>query len=330
MARGIVFQAGPLVVASATNIAASQAALASQFLVLNGSTGTSFVNNIATSQTVTGAGSVVLNGSAVVAGVGYVPGGTVQQLQKLFITSAGNDSAVTFTVFGTVWGLYGPIGQVDSFLGSNASVRSSNKAFSTITSITTSATTSSIQVGTYGPATLDTARRIGIVSAGNDTGITFAITGYDWTGSNIYTETLTGASGGTATSVLDYSAILSIKSSAAVASTLTIGTVASAGSPWARLDEFAAMGPTSLQIDGSGTINWTVQQTLDDVTGSSNIVLPSAVKWVIHPDTNLQASTVTTGVQSNYAYPPKLVRIILNSQTNPGFVSMTVMQNYQR
>lgn len=332
MARAIVFQAGPLVVAAANNIATTQSLSgAGRPVVLNGTTDpNSVINNIATSQVVTGAGSVVLNGSAVVGGVGYVPFGTTQLLQKLQITSAGNDSAVTVTVFGTQWGLFGPVGVVDSFLLSNASVASSNKAFSTVTSITTSGTTSSIQVGTYGIATLDIARRIGITSAGNDSGINFTITGYDWSGSNIYSEVLAGANAGVATSVLDYSSILSITPSGATASTITVGTVGSVGSPWARTDEFAAMGPTSLQIDGSGTVNWTVQQTLDDPTGTTNIISPASIKWVNHQDPNLVGSVVTTGVQSNYAYPPKFVRIVLNSQTNPGFVAMTLLQNYQR
>jgi hypothetical protein len=35
-------------------------------------------------------------------------------------------------------------------------------------------------------------------------------------------------------------------------------------------------------------------------------------------------------VQGNYAYPPKFVRLLVNSQTDPASATLTVMQNYQK
>jgi hypothetical protein len=35
-------------------------------------------------------------------------------------------------------------------------------------------------------------------------------------------------------------------------------------------------------------------------------------------------------VQGNYAYPPKFVRLLVNSQPDPASASLTVMQNYQK
>jgi hypothetical protein len=44
----------------------------------------------------------------------------------------------------------------------------------------------------------------------------------------------------------------------------------------------------------------------------------------------LPSAIATTGVQGNYAYPPKFVRLLVNSQPDPASVSLTVMQNYQK
>jgi len=341
MSRAIVLSVGPLAASSATKISASQKAAGAQFLVMNGAATAAVANNICLSQSPTGVGALTLNGSLAttnpIAGAGgtAAAGSAIAYLPtpgRIYITSAGNDSGVTFAVVGTLQGpgTFGP-GAVftETITGANTSIVSSSNIYSTIISITISgASASTVTVGTNGIATLDTARRVIMTSGGNDTGMTFALAGTDWAG-NAISETVTGASGAAATSVLDYLTVTSIKTSAAVATTVTVGTNGVAGSPWARLDELGAMGPTSLQISGSGTVNWTVSQTIDDPDSTNNAVLPANMTWINHPDTNLVSSTTVSGVQGNYAYPPKFARIILNSQTNPGKVTLTVMQNYQ-
>ena len=74
---------------------------------------------------------------------------------------------------------------------------------------------------------------------------------------------------------------------------------------------------TSLQVSVTGTVNWTIQQTLDNVLDST--VTPV---WFSHPDANLVAQTVNR--QGNYAYVPGAVRITLNSGT--GTVRLTLIQ----
>lgn len=73
----------------------------------------------------------------------------------------------------------------------------------------------------------------------------------------------------------------------------------------------------SLQVVVTGTVSYTVQQTLDNVLDST-----VTATWFDHPDTNLVAATANK--QGNYAYIPAAVRIKLNSGS--GSVVLTVIQ----
>jgi hypothetical protein len=179
------------------------------------------------------------------------------------------------------------------------------------------------------------AGRVAVTSGGNDLGITFTITGTDITGTTI-SEVLTGASGGVATSVLSYATVTSVRTSAAAASTVEVGSSAVADSPWVFFDDYGANSQVSIQVEGTGTVNWTVQQTMDNPVvpsspmppnpPSGSIWTPATVKWVNHPDASLVASAVITGVQGNYAYAPAFAKVVLNSGT--GSVRATFRQAY--
>ena len=73
----------------------------------------------------------------------------------------------------------------------------------------------------------------------------------------------------------------------------------------------------SLQVVVTGTVSYTVQQTLDDIFDST-----VTATWFDHPDTNLVAATADK--QGNYAYIPAAVRIKLNSGS--GSVTLTAIQ----
>ena len=169
-----------------------------------------------------------------------------------------------------------------------------------------------------GVATLDTTRRVRITSGGDDRLVNFTIYGTDWFGAAI-SEVLAGSNGSTADSKLDYGTVTRIAISAAAASTVTVGTNGVASSPPIRLNRHG-LAPTALQVDVTGTVNATVQQTLNDpgVSGTST-------DWLNHPDSTLVA--LTGSVQGNYAYLPDSTRIVVNSQTNPGKVTFTVIQS---
>lgn len=73
----------------------------------------------------------------------------------------------------------------------------------------------------------------------------------------------------------------------------------------------------SLQVDVTGTANWTIQQTLDDVFDTA--ITPT---WFDHPDTNLVAQTVDR--QGHYNEVPRAARLVLNSGS--GSAKITIIQ----
>jgi hypothetical protein len=170
---------------------------------------------------------------------------------------------------------------------------------------------------TASPYTLDNFRRVIITSAGNDTGIHFTIAGTNSSGMPV-TEAVTGASGGAAQSYYDWLTITSITPSGDTAGNVTVGTNGVASTRPILLDMFG-FAPTSIQVNVTGTVNATVQQTLDDCNGPAGF---SAVNWINHPDTTNLAG-LTGNVQGNYAYAPLWVRLLLNSGSGTGTLKVT-------
>lgn len=171
---------------------------------------------------------------------------------------------------------------------------------------------------TGGVAVLDHARRVLLTTNADETAKTFTVIGTDINNHPI-TEVLTGVSSSTVATTLDFKTVTEIDASAATAAAITIGTNGVADSMWVRFDDYVA-GTVSIQCTASGTVSYTVQQTLDDPnTGSPT---PINVTWVNHPDTNFVNATGT--VQGNYAYPPIFARVHLNSGS--GTVTATFLQ----
>jgi hypothetical protein len=103
---------------------------------------------------------------------------------------------------------------------------------------------------------------------------------------------------------------------------VTVGTNALAGSPWVRLDEWA-MPQTTIQCVVSGTVNYTVQATLDDPNSLTNPVAINAVTWSDSTDTNAVSATGT--VLTYFAYAPIFARVLINS--GAGTVTATFAQS---
>jgi hypothetical protein len=103
-------------------------------------------NNIALSQTTAGAADLTLNGSLVTSGVA-----TLDEPRQVLITNVGNDSALTFTVYGTWIG-----GQTisETVQGTSGSSVATTLDFATVTRVAVSGATSvsGVTVGTNGVA----------------------------------------------------------------------------------------------------------------------------------------------------------------------------------
>ncbi len=68
----------------------------------------------------------------------------------------------------------------------------------------------------------------------------------------------------------------------------------------------------------TGTVNYTVQYTFDNVFASNYV--PSSGNWTNHPSLTSQ----TTTLSSNIAYPVTAIRLTVNSGT--GTVALTIIE----
>lgn len=332
MSQPITVTVGPLATADADGVSLSQTAAAAQQLVINGAlaAGTFDADSIAQSQTPGGAGALTLNGALVSGGVAYLPSPPAPQ--RVYVTSAGDDSGVTFTVVGTIYTLNGPIAVSEVVTGADTSTVATSLLFSTVSSVTISgAAAAAVTVGHSGAATMDLARHIIITSADDDTGITFTVTGTDWSGNTI-SETITGANAGAASGVLDFKTVTSVTTSDATAAAVTVGTNGVGGSPWVRFDDYASVAQVAIQATVSGTVNYSVQTTMDDPNVVTNQTAPatyrwsrSGITWVDSSDSNVVGATATK--VSTFSVAPVFARVLLNSGT--GTVTTTFRQAYQ-
>jgi len=171
-----------------------------------------------------------------------------------------------------------------------------------------------------GVATLDTPRRVLITTTANESAKSFTIIGTDWNGQQ-QIEVITGPNANTVYTNIDFKTVTSITISAAAAGSLTVGTTTVASSMWVRFDSYA-LSQTAIQCTVNGTVNYTVQQTLQDPTDPTNPVLPYQVVWLNSSDPS--AIGATASIQTNYTYSPTWARVTLNSGT--GSVSTVFTQ----
>ena len=175
---------------------------------------------------------------------------------------------------------------------------------------------------TSSTVTLDVPRRVLITNVGNDTGITFTITGTTFWGVTI-SETVTGTSGSSVATTNDFATVTQIRTSGSTsASGASAGTNGVAGSSWVRSDEWSPSN-ISIQCTVSGTVNYTLQSTLDDPNSATNPVVIGSVTWVNSSDTAVVSQSATK--QSNFLFAPIYARVVINSGT--GSVTTTFVQD---
>lgn len=321
--RPITVQVGPLAAAGTTKIGLSQTPGAAGWLVLNGSLGSFSANGIALSQSITGATAVLLNGanSQILPQTGATGAITGGYGQRIYITSAGNDSGITFAVNGL--DLNGAA-LSETITGSNAGVAASANLYYAISRIVASGSTAStITVGYFGAATMDAPRRILITTSA---AISFTIYGTNWARDTI-SETVTN-SGASVASVLSYATVTAISNSATSGgAAITIGTNGVADSSWLQLDQWAP-GPVTVQANAFGTVNYTLFLSNDDPNSPTNAILPSAMTWSSAASPFIGAMATA---QASFAAPYQWAKITLNSESagSGNYVSATFVQYSQ-
>jgi len=306
----ITVSVGPVTAAVTTQVVASQTPNAGQ-LVLNGAGATFSINNIAASQDPAAAGNLTLVSSPV----------TLAQASFVYITSAANDTAFTFTITGL--DINGrPLTEVVT--GGNTKAVVTTQRFTVVSNVAVSGNSGSVQVGSFSGATFTgaTARQVTITSAGNDSVNTFVVTG---TGVNneALSETITGPNTATVTTTSYFRTVTSVTISGNAVAAITVGMTNTASSRWVRFDDFAPSN-ISIQCSVSGSATYTVQSTLDDPNDPFSPVAPNAVAWVNTSDTAVVAATTTQ--QSNFLFAPRYARVILTT-TSTGSVAATFLQS---
>jgi hypothetical protein len=172
-----------------------------------------------------------------------------------------------------------------------------------------------------GVATLDVPRRVLITNVGNDAAVTFTVYGTTFGGASV-TEVLQGTSGSTVASTVDFKTVTRIATSGSTSgSGITIGTNSVAGSRWLRLDSWAD-AQTAIQCNATGTVNYTVQVTMDDPNDPVSPVGIASVTWLNTNDGD--AVTAVGDVFTNFDWTPSYARLLLNSGS--GSVSGTFAQ----
>ena len=170
-------------------------------------------------------------------------------------------------------------------------------------------------------ATMDYARRIAQITAGNDAGITFTYVGTDADGLPL-TEVLAGGAGtpSTETTTGYFKTITSITASGAAAGNVTIGTVDEIKSQTVPID-WASDSPCAIHVDITGTINYTVQETFSAIHGATSTVVQSAA-W-----TDITAFAAgAIDVKGTATAGATAIRLVVNTHSSAAEAQMYVSQ----
>lgn len=164
----------------------------------------------------------------------------------------------------------------------------------------------------------DYARQLGILSAGDDSGITFTVVGTDADG-KAQSEAVAGAAGapGTAETTKYYKTVTSITSSGAAAGNVSVGTVDEFETNTIPLNTYNT-DPATVSLERfSGTISVSVQETFSKVQDST-------IAWFAGPAGLTDATAAVAADVDNHASGIKLV---CGSYSSGGELVLVVNQN---
>ena len=183
--------------------------------------------------------------------------------------------------------------------------------------------------GVFTEGTANCGRKIIIACAGDDDLRTFTVTGTDPDG-KAQTEDMAGTDGGSTTSSKYFKTITSISIDDDADGDVTIGTVDEICSITYPLNRATGQAAT-VQIDVTGTMDFDVQETLEEVqrtvagVGSGDVAAMSAHQqnaWI--PNATIDGDTADVVAQCNVA--AKAIRFVVNSYTDTAEAQMFVSQ----
>lgn len=182
--------------------------------------------------------------------------------------------------------------------------------------------------GSPAVATLDSARRVILTFAADETGHTFVVYGYRSTTqqSSPISETIAGTTAGIVPTTLDFGQVTRVSISAAATGAIKVGTNGVGSTHWVMLDYDLDPTQQTIAVDVTGTVNYTVQYTYDDIMGA---YAPSSGQWAnasvtkIWDDSVLAAATADG--ETAYDNPISAWRVTINSGT--GSLAITGIQS---
>ncbi len=164
--------------------------------------------------------------------------------------------------------------------------------------------------------TLTPPRYVTLTSLGNLSGVLFSITGTSPNGSS-QTEVLTGPNANTVTSTMTFATITAISTDGAVATDVEAGYTQSGYSAWWPLDIYTPNQVTTISVNVSGTINYSVEYTNEDPFDNSIVQLPKA-----HPN-----AALTNGTADQTEFTTTLMRAVrFKVNSGDGTARVTITQ----
>lgn len=165
--------------------------------------------------------------------------------------------------------------------------------------------------GSPAVAVLDTSRQVLFTFAGNETGRVFTVYGFDKPDGGAQISEAVAGTASTAVTTLGFGAITRISVDAATAGALTVGTNGVGWTPWQAVDNYLDPTNLTISVDVVGTVNYTVQYTMDDIMGSYTPQWTQGYPTKIWDDPVL-AAVIADGV-ATYNNPVSAWRVQINS-----------------
>lgn len=163
------------------------------------------------------------------------------------------------------------------------------------------------------------AHQISFESSANLSALTFTITGYtDSKKHNLVTENVTGPNATTVESTGYFYAITQIASDGAVGTNVECGFVDEAVTDALPLDWRS--GVASVNIDVTGTLDLTIQNTFDNIQNLDDLDF----NWQDAPSTDLV--NITSSVNEAYEGLPRALRVKVNSYSTGAEAQIVIQQ----
>lgn len=185
-----------------------------------------------------------------------------------------------------------------------------------------------------GVATLDTGRQVLFTFAANETGHSFVVYGQNRSGGGMQ-ETIAGTAAGTVATTQSFYKVTRISISAAATGAMTVGTNGIGSTEWKIVNWDDTVSNLGIAVTVSGTVNYTVEYTYEDPSGTYPNpsaatsgysispgwpIIPFPTAW---PLTGLTALAVAA--EGALLTPVAAIRLTINSGT--GAAQMQIIQS---